>query len=134
MTQSDPVATVKRLFSAFEAGDLDALVETVHPESRWTYYGANPRLGHAQFEGQSAVRRFLERILRRLDISEFRSDEYIVQGDTVVIFGGEAGALRETGESFRNEWVQKYVVREGLVVEMAEYNIQVEPGEVRGKR
>ena len=35
--------------------------------------------------------------------------------------------MRATGQPFRNEWVQRYVVRGNLIVEMAEYNVQVEP-------
>jgi hypothetical protein len=30
-------------------------------------------------------------------------------------------------QPFRNEWVQKYVVKDDLSTRMAEYNVQVEP-------
>ena len=122
-----PTAVVQRLFAAFGAGDLDALLATVHPESRWSYYGANPRLSAATFAGHDAVRSFFARILERLEMTEFNSDEFVAEGDTVVIFGSEAGTVRETGAAFRNVWSQRYVVRDGLIVEMAEYNVQVDP-------
>ncbi len=123
----NPAETVTRMFAAFGARDLDALLETVHPESRWTYVGANPRLSRAEFTGRPLVRRFFERILARLEITAFNPDQFVVDGDTVVIFGSEAGTIKATQQPFRNEWSQKYVVRDGLIVEMAEYNIQVEP-------
>jgi ketosteroid isomerase-like protein len=124
---NDPAAIVKRMFAAFGARDLDALLRTVHPESRWTYYGANPDLSRAEFTGHAKVRRFFERILERLEITAFNTDQSVVEGDTVVIFGNESGTVKATGQRFRNEWSQRYVVRDGLIVEMAEYNIQVEP-------
>lgn len=123
---NDAVATVKRMFAAFNAGDLDALLETVHPDSRWEYFGANPRLSHAEFKGRDRIRWFFERILSRLDISSFDDREYVVQGNTVVILGSETGTVKKTGEPFHNEWAQKYVVENGLIVEMGEWNIQVE--------
>lgn len=123
----DVLTTVERMFAAFTAGDVDALLATVHETSRWTYYGANPELASAQFEGHAAVRKFFHRILERLEMSEFNTDEFVVQGDTVVIFGSEAGTVRATGKRFRNVWTQKYVVRDGLIVRMVEYNIQIEP-------
>jgi ketosteroid isomerase-like protein len=126
-SNNGPTATVQRMFAAFGAGDLDALVATIHPESRWTYYGANPRLSRAEFNGRAAVRGFFERILERLEMAEFNTDEFIGEGDTVVVFGSEAGTVRATGQAFRNVWTQKYVVRDDLIVEMAEYNIQIEP-------
>ena len=51
----------------------------------------------------------------------------MAEGNTVVIFGSESGTVRSTGQAFRNEWAQKYVVEDGLITSMAEYNIQVEP-------
>jgi len=123
---SDPIAVVTRMFAAFGAHDLDALLATVHPESHWTYCGANPHLSRAEFTGRARVRRFFERILGRLEITAFNTDQFVTEGDTVVIFGSEAGVVRVTGQPFRNEWCQKYVVRDGLIVEMTEYNVQVE--------
>ena len=128
MTETNnPTATVQRMFTAFSAGDFDALLNTVHRDSRWTYYGANPGLSQAEFRGRDAVRAFFERIVRRLTVTEFNPAEFLAEGDTVVIFGSEAGTVKATGQPFRNVWSQKYVVKGGLIVEMAEYNIQVEP-------
>ena len=124
---NDPTATVQRMFAAFGAGDLDALVETVHPESRWTYVGANPRLARAKFTGHAKVLKFFAGILARLDMTAFNAEEYIVPEDTVVAFGSESGTVRATGQPFRNEWTQKYVVRDNQITSMVEYNIQVEP-------
>jgi ketosteroid isomerase-like protein len=123
----DPTATVQSMFAAFGAGDLDALLATVHPDSHWTYYGANPTPTRAEFHGEAEVRRFFQRILDRLEMAAFDTDEFVVQGDTVVVFGGEAGKVRATGQPFRNVWTQKYVVKDDRIVEMVEYNIQVEP-------
>jgi hypothetical protein len=35
--------------------------------------------------------------------------------------------VRATGQEFRNVWTQKYVVKDSRIVEMTEYNIQIEP-------
>ena len=128
MTETnEPTAIVQRMFAAFGASDFDALVDTVHADSRWTYYGANPRLSKAEFRGREAVRTFFEGIVGRLAMTEFDTDQFVAEGDTVVIFGSEAGTAKATGQPFRNVWSQKYVVKDGLIVEMAEYNVQVEP-------
>lgn len=122
-----PAAVVKRMFDAFGAGDLEALLDTVHPDSRWTYYGANPRLSAARFGGHAEIRRFFEQIGERLEMTAFNTVQFVADGDVVVIFGNESGRVKATGQRFRNEWAQKYVVRDGLIAEMVEYNVQVEP-------
>ena len=73
------------------------------------------------------MRRFFDRILERLEITAFNTDQFVVEGQTVVIFGSESGTVKATRQPFRNEWSEKYVVKDGLIVEMAESNIQVEP-------
>ena len=127
MSSNDPLDTVQRMFAAFRAGDLDGVLETVHPDSRWTYVGANPKPTKAELVGQASVRRFFEGIVRRLDIAAFEATEFVVGGNTVAVFGSESGTIRSTGVSFRNEWVQKYVVEDNQITQMAEYNIQVDP-------
>lgn len=126
---NDPAGTVRRMFDAFRKADLDALLETVHPDSKWTYIGANPRLSKAELVGHAGVRKFFERILQRLNMTAFNTDEWIVQNNTVVIFGSESGTVIATGEAFQNEWAQKYVVEDNFITSMVEYNIQVkQPG------
>jgi ketosteroid isomerase-like protein len=125
MATTDPMATVQRMFDAFENRDLDGLLETVHPDSRWTYIGANPRPAKGTYVGKDGVRTFFENILRNLNIATFQAKEFVKENDTVVVFGFESGTVKATGEPFRNEWTQKYVVRNDLITEMEEYNIQV---------
>ena len=115
------------MFAAFGAGDLDVLIETVHPDSHWTYFGANPQPSTAEFAGRASVRRFFERIINRLEMTAFNTNEFIAQGDTVVVFGNESGKVKATGQQFHNEWVQKYVVQRNQITSMSEYNIQVAP-------
>ena len=124
---NDPAATVRRMFAAFGTGDLDAVIDSVHPESHWTYIGANPQLTKADFVGKASVRKFFDGIIERLEFTEFSPKEFIVQGDTVVVFGSEAGKVKATGQMFRNEWAQKYVVHDNQITRMTEHNIQVEP-------
>jgi ketosteroid isomerase-like protein len=50
----------------------------------------------------------------------------VKEGDTLVILGFESGTVNATGNSFRNEWAQNYVVHNGLITEMEEYNVQVD--------
>ena len=124
-TTNDPLSTVKRMFEAFGNGDLNGLIETVHPDSRWTYVGANPRPAKGVYVGKDGVRKFFGNILRNLEMTAFHPREFVTEYDTVVVFGFESGTVRATGKPFRNEWAQKYVVRDGLITEMEEYNIQV---------
>ena len=127
MATNDPIGTVQRMFAAFRAGDLKAVLDTVHSDTRWTYVGANPKPTKAELVGKAGVRRLFESIARRLEVATFDAKEFVLEGDTVVVFGSESGTVKATGEPFRNEWCQKYVVNAHQIMRMVEYNIQVEP-------
>lgn len=125
----DPATVVRKMFDAFRRADVTGILETVHPESTWVYIGANPKPRRASMTGHDEVGRFFQRILDRLDVRSFEPREFVVQGAIVVVFGSESGVIRETEEPFRNEWVQKYIVRDGQITEMEEFNIAAaEPG------
>ena len=103
MATNDPVGTVRRMFAAFRLGDIDAVLETVDAVTHWTYVGANPKLAKTELVGKARVRRFFEAIVRRVEMTTFEANEFVVEGDTVVVFGGESGRVRATGEAFRND-------------------------------
>jgi ketosteroid isomerase-like protein len=117
MTTNNPLVTVQRMFEAFGNGDLDGLLETVHPDSR---------PAKAVYVGRDGARKFFENILRNLTITTFHPREFVMENDTVVVIGFESGTVKATGDPFRNEWAQKYVVRNNLITDMEEYNIQVD--------
>jgi ketosteroid isomerase-like protein len=94
---------VQRMLGAFEDRDLDRLVETVHPDSRWTYVGANPRPAKGVYVGRHGVRKFFQNILRNLTITTFHTKEFITDGDIVVIIGFESGrSMRPRNHSETN--------------------------------
>jgi uncharacterized protein len=126
MTTNNPLPTVQRMLEAFAKGDLDRLLETVHPDSRLTYVGANPRPAKRVYVGRKDVRKFFGKIIQNLTITTFHPREFVTENDTVVVIGFESGTVTATGHPFRNEWVQKYVVQDDLITEMEEYNIQVD--------
>lgn len=98
-----PEAVVRRMFDAFLRGDVDGILETIHPDSTWVYVGANPRPRRATIRGHDGVRRFFEGILTRLGMQAFEPTEFVVCDDTVVVFGSERGVVRRTGEPFTSE-------------------------------
>jgi ketosteroid isomerase-like protein len=80
------------MFAAFATDDMEGILATVHPESHWSYLGANPAISSAEFTGKAAVRGFFEGIMHRLELTSFDPDEVVVQKDTVVVFGSEPKA------------------------------------------
>ena len=105
MASNDPVGTVQRMFTAFRGGDLDAVLDTIDADARWTYVGANPKPTKAELVGKAGARRFFEAILRRLEVTTFEANEFVLEGNTVVVFGEEIW----NGENHRRAVPQRMV-------------------------
>ena len=88
---NNPLATVQQMFQAFGTGNVDGILKTVSPDSKWTYLGANPAPAQKTYTGHEEVRRFFEGILTNLNMTSFTPKEFIVQGDTVIVLGEESG-------------------------------------------
>jgi uncharacterized protein len=99
MTTNNPLPTVRRMFEAFAKGDLDRLLDTVHPDSRWTDVGANPRPVKRVYVGREDIRKFFDRILQNLTMTTFHPREFVTENDTVVVISFEAGTVKATGGS-----------------------------------
>ena len=63
MATNDPVGTVQRMFAAFRVGDVDAVLDTVNADTRWTYLGANPKPTKADVIGKAGRQTVLYRDL-----------------------------------------------------------------------
>jgi uncharacterized protein len=100
MTTNNPLPAVQRMFEAFAKGDLDGLLETVHPHSRWTYVGANPRPAKRVYVGRQSVRKFFDKIIQNLTITTFYPREFVTENDTIVVIGFESGTVMTTGYPF----------------------------------
>jgi len=87
MTTDDPLATVRKMLEAFGHGDSDGPLQTVHPDSRWTYVGANPLPAKGVYVGRDGVRKFFERILRNPTMTTFHPRGFVTENDTVVVIG-----------------------------------------------
>ena len=78
MGTNDPAGTVRRMFAAFRAGDFAALLDTIDSDTRWTYVGANPKPAKADIVGKDGVRRFFGTISKRLEMTTFEANEYVL--------------------------------------------------------
>lgn len=113
-------AIVEKMFSAFAGGDIDEFVATVSDDTVWIYHGTQiiPR---GIFEKREGVRTFFGNILDRTEIISFEPEQFIVEGNMVVVLGREHQKVKRSGRELRQKWVQIYTVENDLITRMEEF-------------
>lgn len=108
-------AFVESLYDAFAQGDVETVVAGLAQDIRWTEAEGFPYAG--TYTGPDAV---LEEVFARLgsewDGYTAAPEEFVADGDKVVVLGQYSGTYRETGRSFEAPFAHVWTVRDGEAV------------------
>ena len=125
--QNQPLATVQEMFNAFGTGDLERFKKTVSEDTVWTYHGTH-KIPKATFHGREAAARFISKILTTTEVISFKPQQFITEGNTVVVIGEEHQKIKRTGEQLKQRWVQVYTVEDNAITKMEEFAVTEEVG------
>lgn len=113
-------AVVEKMFLAFSNGDVESLVETVSDDTLWIYHGTQI-IPKGAFEKKEGVRAFFNNILEKTEIISFETQQFIVDGNMVVVLGHEHQKVKRSGRELKQKWVQIYTVENELITRMEEF-------------
>src|SRR5258708_285321 len=121
MSEQANLQLVKDLYSAFQRGDIQAILDATDPNIVWTDHGpaSVPIFGARQ--GQAGVTRFFSLLSELTDVEEFEPKEYIAQGDRVVALGQYRFRVKATGKSYDTDWAMAFIIRDGKMVQFDEF-------------
>ncbi|HNP17168.1 MAG TPA: nuclear transport factor 2 family protein [Fulvivirga sp.] len=111
---------VDKMFSAFSSGDVEKFVATVSDDTVWIYHGTQI-IPAGTFEKKEGVRAFYTNILERTEIINFEPQQFIVEGNMVVVLGREHQRVKRSGRELKQKWVQIYTVENDLITRMEEF-------------
>jgi|SRR5690554_3809509 len=111
---------VDKMFAAFNSGDVEKLVETVSDDTQWKYHGTHI-IPAGKFEKKEGVRKFFTNIFERTEMIKFDIQQYIIEGNMVVVLGQEHQHVKRSGRELKQKWVQIYTVENNLITKMEEF-------------
>lgn len=111
---------VEEMFAAFGSGDVEKFVDTVSDDTLWIYHGTQI-IPKGVFEKKEGVRSFFSNILDKTEIISFEPQQYIVEGNMVVVLGQEHQKVKRSGRELKQKWVQIYTVENDLITRMEEF-------------
>lgn len=105
-----PRQVTEEVFTAFGEGDVDRIMRSLHEKVRIEFYGPEviPYAGY--YDGQSQCREFFETVLSSVDIHQFDPEDFICEGDKVVVTGHLNLTARSTGRTIDSDFVHVITV------------------------
>ena len=113
-------AVVDKMFTAFGKGDVEKFIETVSEDTVWIYHGTQV-IPKGIFEGKEGARTFITNILAQTEIISFEPQQFICDGQMVVVLGQEHQRVKRSGKDLKQKWVQIYTIENDLISRMEEF-------------
>lgn len=113
-------SVVDNMFSAFKRGDIEAFLQTVSEDTVWIYHGTQI-IPKGIYSGTDGARKFISNILNNTEIINFEPEQFIYEGDTLVVLGKEHQKLKKSGREIKQKWVQIYTVKNNQITRMEEF-------------
>jgi ketosteroid isomerase-like protein len=125
------VELVRRVYEAFNRGDLDAAVADIAPDAEYVSTGTIPGFA-GTYQGPEELRRFLSWLWEEFDEPHIEVHEIIEAGDQVLVSLTNRGRGKQSGADVSWRVWQIGTVRDGKVVRAQGFTSRDEAGEAAG--
>lgn len=122
---------VDKMLTAFEAKDVAAVVATFSDDAELIYHGTQV-MPAAKFKGKEGAQMFFEFNINALDVVFFTPNQFVEEGNTVIVLGKEHFISKQDGTHLKNAWVQVYTLNKGLIAKMEEFATSAQPDQYGG--
>lgn len=122
MSEQENVQIVKEAYAAFTRGDIPAILNALTDDVVWFLPGPTDIVPVAgERRGREQVGQFFSTLDENQEALQFEPQEFIAQGEKVVVLGHYRWRIKPTGRVFASEWVHVFTLRDGKVVGFHEY-------------
>jgi uncharacterized protein len=115
------IELVRQAYAAYGRGDVAAVLACMSPHIEWEIPSvpALPFTGKRQ--GADQVAEYFRLAGELQELRAFTPNEFIGQGDKVVVLGHGAWTAKQTGQDFESDWVHVFTVRDGRIAAFREF-------------
>ena len=108
-----PTDCARRFYDAVARGDVPSVLDSLHPQLRWTEADGFPYFSGTWTSPQEVVEKLLVPLMRDWDGFAAVPQEFLAQDDVVVTFGVYSGTNKPTGRAMRAPFAHRWEVRDG---------------------
>ena len=131
----EPRAVVESVYTTFARGDMEAFAGLMSPDIVWNEAEGNPYADLNPYIGPEAVMSgLMARLVSEWEDISVTPQEYVVEGDRVVVFGRYKETWKATGRTLDIPFVHSWTVNEGKLFVFQQYTDTAALVETMGER
>jgi ketosteroid isomerase-like protein len=121
MNERENMELVKRDYAAFLEGDLERAVQMYAPDVDYLYPQVEGMPFGGTWRGHDEVLELFKKHDEADEILEFNLNDFIAQGDHVVVLGSYCARARRTGREWETDFVHVSTIRDGKLQRFESY-------------
>ena len=107
--------TLRQGYDAYARADVEGALENWHDDATWENPNASQIPNPGTHEGKDAIRQLLMDTPQHWESFTVTPDEFVEQGDTVVVLGHNEAKAKATGKEIKAPFVHIARMRDGKV-------------------
>jgi ketosteroid isomerase-like protein len=119
MSEQANVELIRAAYAAFKRGDIQAILDSLSKNVEWVAAGVQPVAG--TYRGKDEVGVFFNKVNELAEYLSFEPNEYVAQGDRVVVLGSYRARAKNTGRIYECDWAMAFTVEDGKVSRFQEF-------------
>ncbi len=122
MSEQENLRIVQEGYAAFGRGDIAAALSNYADDVDWLMPGSPDIFPYAgRRRGVEQVAQFYSTFAQTEEVEQMDLQDFIAQGDKVLVFGRYKGRVKSTGRSYTKDFIHVATLRGGKVVKFREY-------------
>jgi uncharacterized protein len=122
MVEKDNGELVRSFYANMQAGDIDAVVALLAPDFELVYSGPSIIPSSGVWNGPEGFRNWAQAALRgHLPPESLSFEDFIVQGDVVVVPGHVTLRIKTTGKTCETDFLHLWTVRGGKLMRWRDF-------------
>lgn len=121
MNEQENTNIVKQTYECFLRGDIESLLKLYSEDVQWEVYGPPSIPTAGERKGLAELRQFFAQVNDSLEAKSFEPQEFIAQGDQVVVLGQYNWIAKPTGRNFNANWAHVVTLKDGKITRFREY-------------
>jgi ketosteroid isomerase-like protein len=132
MDSNEAKQLVMNGYKLYQDKKMDELLALYHDDVEWVGPDSDFLPFAGTFHGKTGVVQFFTKLNQSQEALKFEPQQFIADGDKVVVIGTATWQVRANGQTYENPWVHIFTIRDGKVARFEQfYNAAVPETAIR---
>jgi len=121
MNPQDNVKIAQQAYADFKAGNIPSLLKLVSDRVEWILPDVAGVDVSGTRHGRDGVAEFFKTLNQSQEVIAFEPQQFIAQGDKVVVLGSYSFRVKGTHQQFDSDWAHVFTILNGQITRFQEF-------------